>query len=508
MKRLIILIMILCSINIVKAEELEFKQLPNYVKIYKNGVENIVKIYKIYEKNTNNYVFNIDPDYYKLGISYEKSNELNANNYGRYYSKLNLFNTIVSFGFNESKTERKYFFTQMMIWNLISGYDVTIVDETGQEMIAYTNEYKSYWSRVINYHDYNIFNDKEYTISVGDTLELKYGLYKPILDNPIIDGLNFKNVDDKLYINATTAGNYQINLTKNNEQINYVYKNDNSYYWQNLGGPGNLESSFKLNVKGVNLTINEKLIDINGKFGDALLINSKYELYDENNKVIVIDNLVKNNLTPNKTYKLKDVSNNIGVNNINEIEIKLLEDNYILDIEKNIISKNITINILDEFQYDIYLKSNNELYAKIDAKTDLIKLPYGIYYIKSNDNDYYQEIKVMDNKEEILEINNSIKDDIIEDKNETIIVKDDENKENEKVDDNYEEIINKENNNEILEEETTKEIILEENMVHENFNENEIKNPKTIDNINFYFELLLISIFIILVLWFGVKSEN
>ena len=343
MKRLIILIMILCSINIVKAEELVFKQLPNYVKIYKNGVENIVKIYKIYEKNTNNYVFNIDPDYYKLGISYEKSNELNANNYGRYYSKLNLFNTIVSFGFNESKTERKYFFTQMMIWNLISGYDVTIVDETGQEMIAYTNEYKSYWSRVINYHDYNIFNDKEYTISVGDTLELKYGLYKPILDNPIIDGLNFKNVDDKLYINATTAGNYQINLTKNNEQINYVYKNDNSYYWQNLGGPGNLESSFKLNVKGVNLTINEKLIDINGKFGDALLINSKYELYDENNKVIVIDNLVKNNLTPNKTYKLKDVSNNIGVNNINEIEIKLLEDNYILDIEKNIISKNITI---------------------------------------------------------------------------------------------------------------------------------------------------------------------
>lgn len=482
MKKLIILIMCFFSINVVYAEVLEYEYLPYYVKLTKGDIDIVIQVKKVYDKDSSEVVFNMDPNNYEIKSNYIKNSEINYNNYGKYHSNVGFFNTIVYYGYNKNKNDLNYFYTQVMVWDLINNYYVSIIDSAGNELSDLMKEYRLYWNKALNHNQNPIFHNKEYSIDLWDTLNLKYSNIDNILDNPEIDGLTIKNEGTNLYVYANKFGKYKVEFTKNYDEENYSYSDGETFYWQNLGGPSDIYKYFYLNVSSVNLSITENIIGINGRIGDAKL-NSSYELYLDDKFQLVIKDLFNNNVKSNSKYVLKDSSENIGIHLNEDIEFSVLNTDYNLIIDKYVIAKNISVSVLDNFTYYVYLKSSNELYETIDSKTNLITLPYGTYYIICKDNNYYQEIEVINDIDDLLVIDNSIK---------------------EKVD-TEEIVVDKNNNSKVENDEEEKEIVVENNKINEdNLINNDliddIENPKTIDNINCYLSLFLISFILIVVI--------
>lgn len=475
-KILILLISLIVSINLVSAKELDYEILPYYVKIASPGKDkNIIPIKKVYDKETLNVVFNIDYQKYETNNNFFVESEVNYNNYGIKYRSLDFFNTIVYYGYNLNKNDLNYFFTQILIWSLVSNYNVSIVDEFGNDLDIYNTEYNKIRTKIINHNTESDFYSKKFNEEIWNTKIFKYYKNNTILDNPIIDGLTFKNNNYELIIYNEKVGNYVVELSKNYDQINFSYNDGSNIYWQSLGGPQNINKKFYYNVYGIKFNIVENLHGVGGKYGDAKL-NSMYELYLNDELKLQIDDLNNNYIKSNSSYILKDISDSEGIYKIEDINFEVLNEDYELKVDKYIISKNISIDIKDNNKYYIYLKSNNELYEIIDKESSLITLPYGSYYLVSEDKSYYQEINVFDDIDECLSINNQ-----------EVLNKD--NKETkELVSDNL-------NNEEILfdekEEITTNEEIVTEEVV--------VNNPKTLDNFvsciflfNINFILLLI----------------
>lgn len=470
MKKIIFIIVCLFSLIIVKAESLNFEYLPYYVLIKKNGIENFIQIKKIYNNN-NEVVFNMDPDYYLIKNDYIKNSEVNLKNYGKHYKEIELFNTIVYYTYNRNVSDLNYYFTQLFIWNIIGGYSVTMVNEDGELINDYISIYNTYWNDIFN-HDVNPnFHNKEYNVDLWDNLKLTYFGVNKILDNPVIDGLKFYNDKRDLFVYVEENGKYKIDLAKKYQRENYSYNNGNSFYWQNLGGPSDIYKCFYVNVNSIELKIKENIIGVNKKIGDAKITDINYELFFNDKLQLIINDLANNFIKPNSNYYIKDVSNNIGFKNANEINFNVLNDEYELLVDKYVISKNISVNILDNYTYYVYLKSNNELYEIINSKTDLITLPYGVYYIICDEIDYYQEIEIYDNNDDLLNINNLFKEN-----------NDIENNLNSDVDENT--ITNGKEN-----------IFIPE-------------NPKTLDNINLYFILAFLSCILTFILGHLVEKES
>ena len=209
-----------------------------------------------------------------------------------------------------------------------------------------------------------------------------------------------------------------------------------------------------------------------------------YELYLNDELKLQIDDLNNNYIKSNSNYILKDVSYNEGIYKIDDINFEVLNEDYELKVDKYIISKNISIDIKDNNKYYIYLKSNNELYEIIDKESSLITLPYGSYYLVSEDKSYYQEINVFDDIDECLSINNQ-----------EVLNKDDKDNKNNK--DNKDIISDKLNKNENLEVVENEEIASNEEIVTE---EVVVNNPKTLDNITAYIFLFNINFILMLLL--------
>ena len=287
-----------------------------------------------------------------------------------------------------------------------------------------------------------------------DTLNLNYNKGSIILDNPVNGNLDIKNDNLKLYITGNQVSENKLLFSKYYRNEAYCYSDGKNVYWQSLGGPANKEVSVNINVKGVPIKVKENIIGINNKYGDVLLDGS-YELYLNNDLKLTVKADENFFVKSNEKYILKDISNSIGVINSEDINFEVLDKEIILNVDKYVISKNISFNILDNKTYYIYLKSNNELYEVVDNTTDLITLPYGIYYI-TDKIDFYDEIIVENTKDELIVINNSIE--------ETEIETNDKNTDN---------------------------IIIEE--IPEKINE----NPKTLDNIYYYLILFVLSFMLI-----------
>jgi len=205
-------------------------------------------------------------------------------------------------------------------------------------------------------------------------------------------------------------------------------------------------------------------------------IYNKKELFTTND----LDNIY---LVPEWTYKVKDISNAEGINNIEEFSVKISGNSLDVNVDKYVISKNISINVLDNYEYNIHLKSNNEIYEKVTIQTDVITLPYGTYYIENKDTDYYQEIIVKDSIDEEITVKSEIKE---------VVVPDD---------------INKEEVMEELQETSKDEIsnVLPE--INDTIIDN-IENPKTFDNIDIYVCEFIISLVLIKKLIRKLKKES
>ena len=415
MKKIIFILLCFIGIKVVNAEGLVLKNLPYYIKL--NDSNKIIRVKQIFENDTKDVLFNLDINKYEITSNMKKEDI-------KYFENLDEFNTIVYYGYNNSsKKYEDYFLTQILIWELISNLNFNIVDKNGNVLNLYDDSLEKIKNDINNHNKDSKFYNKTFKSLIGEKNKFMYESI--ILDAPVIDGLEIKTINNELSIIGVKEGNYTINLTKDFEQENHLYSDGKYIYYSSLKGPSDINKSFNLEIKDLKLNIKENIIGINNKYGDALL-SSKYELYLNNELKNIIIDLEKNiSVLPNNSYLLKDISNDIGINKINDIVFDCLNEDVYLTINKSVISKKIKLNIEDNNTYYIYLKSNNELYNVVNKDIKEIIMPYGLYYIVSEDKEYYKEIEVYNDYEENLNIEKEIT--VIEDltneiiKNDTIV---------------------------------------------------------------------------------------
>ena len=463
MKKIILFLLCLSYFSIVYANNLDYYYLPYYVKINDGNEQRVLQVKKIYDKDTLEVVFNMDYFNYSVDNNFNVYKEVNRGNYGIYYNSLGYFNTIVYYGYNLNKTDLNYFLTQLYVWQSFCNNNIRISDEWGNEIKTYTDEYISIANKIAYHNLNNNFYYKTFESEIWDTFKLNYSTNNIILDNPDIDGLNLKNNNYELIIDNLKVGLYTVNLFKKYEQLNYSYTDGINIYWQNLGGPENISKQFNYNVRGLNFVIKENPVGINGKFGDAIL-DSKYELYLNDELKLIINSNTNEFIKSNSNYVLKDKSINKGFFLTEDIYFSSFDNSLEIVVDKYVVFKNISVSILDNKEYYVYLKSNNLLYEVINDNTNIITLPNGTYYIVDKDNKYYKEIFVLDDMDEELIINNKINENIL--------------------DNDFDDSVGENNDN----------LIIKENV---EINDKEIENPKTLDNIYLYVFLFLFSIIII-----------
>lgn len=394
MKKIIFVAVFLCSIKIVNADGLVLTYLPYYIKVNDND---IIRVRKITENSSNDVLFNID--FFK----YELTGEMKKGNIDNEFENLDYFNTIVYFGYNNSsKKYLDYFFTQVLIWELYSDLDFIIVDKFGNELNDYNDELNNIKEKISNYYENNVNLKDDYNILVGETLKINYDTNNLEILNASV--LSIEKTDNNILINSDTLGSYDIILNKEYDKNNYLYTDGKYTYYASLGGPASLFKKIKINVKGINVKVKENYNGVNNKYGDSIL-ESKYGLYKNGEliKEVKVGDIVE--ILPNTEYILKDISENKTIYKNKDILLNLDRD-YELNVNKYIISKNIKVNVEDDYTYNIYLKSNNELYEVINKNIKEIILPYGLYYIVCKDIEFYDELEVFDDNVVTLKINN------------------------------------------------------------------------------------------------------
>ena len=400
MKKILVLLLCLFSFKVVNAERLNYEYLPYYVKVS----DCIIQVKKITD-NYDNILFNVSYKYYDVNNNFIKYEKVNKINYGLYFRNMYYFNRITYYGFQE-KSDLNYFLTQVLVWNFVSNSNVKICDSFGREISDYNKEYQELLNKVNNHNSYSNFYNRTFESEIWSNKIFTYYQDNVVLDTPLINGLKFTTNDLKLNVYNEKVGSYTVILKKEYERRNISYSDGINYYWANFGGPDDLEKCFYYNVYGTKLTIKENLIGVNNRYGDAKN-DSNYELYLDDELKLSIKELKDIYVRSNSNYTLKDISENNTVNKVDDINISVLDEEIVVVIDKYVVNKNISIGINTDEVYYVYLKSNGELYEVINSNTNLITLPYGIYYITDNDN-YYKEIQVFDDIDEVLLINDKL----------------------------------------------------------------------------------------------------
>lgn len=478
-KIILILLCLISSIKVVNAVSLVSEELPYYVKLSRWDIKDvIIKVNKVYDKDTLEVVFNTNIDKYNISNNFNIYNEYDFNTWNIHKELVGFFNTIVYYGYLNDKTDLNYFLTQVEIWTLISNYNVSIVDINGNIINDYDKLKLDIRNKINTHITQSSFFNKTYNSEIWTTTKYEYDYNTIVLDNPIIDGLTFTNNKNTLYIYNDKVGDYKLTFNKEFIQDTYCYSDGFNTYLKSTKGPNNIYYSMNYNVYGIKLNIKENLIGINNKLGDSYL-DSTYELYLDNELKLTIDTKEDIYIKSNSSYILKDISNNDSINNIEDINFSVIDNDYTLEINKYVISKNISLDINSNKTYYVYLKSNDELYEVINNNIDLITLPYGLYYIKDNDNTYYKEILVDNDIDELLSI-----EDVKEDKEEIEVV--------EKV----EEIKETEEIEEIKE--------AEEEIIIESIN---IENPHTFDDIYYYVFIYFTTSLLTIILYIRFRKE-
>lgn len=448
-KILFCLLSLVLSVYVVNADEVKSENLPYYVLLN----DEFIQVKKIVDRN-NNVLFNIDYKKYNTNNNFKKYDKYEKSIFIKTENAFNKFKTIAYYGYNEEPNDLNYYLTQVLIWQIIGGYRISLVDENKNEISEYKALYKKLNNKNNDHYRSPTFSNKNIELEIWDNINFEYINRKLIYDNPINKNINITNNGYKINFYANKVSNNKLIFYKKYENIAYCYSDGNNYYWQSLGGPEDLEASVNIDVFGTKFKIKENLIGINDNTGDAS-INSVYELYLDNELKTTFSGNEEIYVKSNSKYILKDISTSPSTINREDLILEIKDEDYVLNIDKYVVSKNISFEILDNNTYYIYLKSNNKLYNKVNKETNLITLPYGIYYITDNKN-YYEEIVVDNSIDELIKIDNSVKENIVMDK---------------------------ENN--LLKE------MLDSNII------NEVENPKTIDNIYFYLISCFISILLI-----------
>lgn len=239
----------------------------------------------------------------------------------------------LGYGYKNRSDKIWYAVTQLLIWETAgpSGKYYFTDSLNGNRINTYQSQIDELNSAV-EYYKNNLLTTKEYTIYLGEKIEVvdnnKYvGTY--------ITGNNYTSFKgNKIIIENLPLGNHQIKVTKKEQLYNspiIFYQSSSS---QNILTQGNLEPQeiiINVNVKDTNVKISKIDYDTNSTTpsGNAKLENVKFEIYDNNmNKIkeIIIDKSLTTSIQglPIGKYYIKEIEAGNGYeidSNLHEFEL-------------------------------------------------------------------------------------------------------------------------------------------------------------------------------------------
>lgn len=341
------------------------------------------------------------------------------------------------YGYPGHTDSKWYPITQILIWQTIDKEATFYYTKTykGERTVKFTSEINELEKLVKNHFIKPSFDGDTYNMSISSTLTITDE--NNILSNyEVIDNTNLVKIENNKLIVNTTEEESEINITLQKKDKLYnalpiVYVS-NTY--QNVLSVGSYEpvySNLKITVASGNIKITKKDADTLSIIpqGEASLIGTTYELYDENN--IYIDKIVigdDNTGTLNKVkygnYKLIEKISGVGYQLDNkEYYFSINEENMNIDLEltNQVIKRKIKIKkytedenklLLEEnIKFQIY-NNNGEIIKEITTDNNgeiEFELPYGTYIVKQvNTTDGYQkvedfEIKIDETSDELIE---------------------------------------------------------------------------------------------------------
>lgn len=402
------------------------------IKEYSETTDYFLTAQFIREKDTNEFVYCIDPFIYFQGdhIYSESSPTVTQ-------SQLNRIEKIAHYGYGyKNHTDKTWYaVAQVMIWKTILSDDRVYFTETlnGKKTNKFDDKINEINNLINNDSKLPSFSNQTINLVEGNTLSLIDN--NQVLNNYKVDNNIVRIESNKLLSNELKEGNYKINLTRTDNTKNrglLFYTSGGSQTLIKVGDIPSNNTSLNINVYKTNLTINKVDEDTNkcNPYKESKLTGTKYELYDSNNKLIkelIINdkcNISIDNLNFGK-YTLKEKEPGLGYNidnNIHTFELNKDNTNINLILKNKVINKNIKI-------YKTYGKKNNQIpesniefniYDKDKNLVDTIKtneegittinLKYGTYTIKQiNTHEGYElndefKIEVKDNKDEIINL--------------------------------------------------------------------------------------------------------
>lgn len=419
MKKKIFFLILLCAIFIscgldVHAEEKKFYEstyINMYVKRHHSSALNLpayhmARIYR--EQGTDEEVMCIEP---QIGLD---SNSI----YTRYTpttltrDQQEMIKLLNYFGFKypNHDSAKWYMVTQLMIWRTVDPNGLYYFTDklNGNETHIYDSEINELYSLINNYLTVpNIETPK--VIKKTRSIEL-------VDKNNILS--NYKTSKgkisgNKLILNNLNVGEHTITLTRTFEKTGReaaFYTSNTSQDMFIRGDINDIKIDIKIKVVNPSLKINKKDKD-NKTYNNTSLENTKFLLKNDNgylkelvinkNQTSYVDNLDFG------TYTLQEIEAGTGYKKSDEIyTININEDNpnIVLDIENEVIKKEITIHKMygehefyneSNIEFDIIDENNNIIDT---IKTDefgysKIVLPYGTYkLIQKNTTEGYQKI--------------------------------------------------------------------------------------------------------------------
>lgn len=313
MKKIMLLLLCLFSINMVYAEEVGYEDLDFYVRLERTNYSYFVPIKRFYDKDTFDVLFSLVPSRYAVRYDYEKDTDISR--LKEYSSDIDLFNKIVYVIYENNKSELNYIMAQILMFDLICDFNIVITDDYNNPINDYNELYEEYRNKVLDF-SLNNLNGLEYKTMLWDNLTIPYK-NSSYIKNINKGNLDVSNDNENIYVNSNITGNYKVDINKNDNINNYVYYNSNGYFIMFSGEL--IQDYFNVSVSSINLKIKENIIGVNNKYGDSLINKSNYELYLDNELKLNINDLNNNDIRENSTYILKDKTDSIGILNSEDI---------------------------------------------------------------------------------------------------------------------------------------------------------------------------------------------
>ena len=378
-----------------------------------------------------------------------------------------LLEAIIYYGYNANKTDENYYYTQIYIWQKIYHLEVTMCDREGNPLEEGLTKIKEIEEKVQKHYEEEYFFKEPIRREIWTTNSLEFNSDLDFTI-PYVNGLNIQKKPQGITITNNEVGEYAINYKTNYAPLGYWYNYEDIYFFNSLQGPEIRRGTINYIVYGTPFIIKEELEGINGKIGDITETYSSYDLYLNDDYKTSLNSNSESYVKSWEKYTLRGGYSPF-LEEFSSLDFTVNdEDNYEVTVKRKVISTKVNLNILDDNIYYIYLLSNNELYYIVSKDTKEVTLPYGTYYI-TNLKNYALPLIAKDTRELSIEINNPHQE---------------ENKKEEKEKIEVEEV------KEIKEEKEAKK---EQETLNENRQE-EIINPQTKDNIDFYITSLISSL--------------